>query len=184
VTRPAAEQLDLAVVESDALGDGVRDALRALWDRAFGDRFDDHDAEHAYGGVHVLGYLDGSVVTHASAVPRRIRLGSEWQTIGYVEAVATDPAHQGAGLGRATMLRLHEELAIRWPAAMLSTGQATGFYERLGWERWQGTSYTQTATGVVPDGEHGGLIVLRVQPSAEPDLTQDVTCEDRPGDAW
>jgi aminoglycoside 2'-N-acetyltransferase I len=37
---------------------------------------------------------------------------------------------------------------------------------------------------VVADGEHGGLMILRVDRSAVPDLTVDVTCEDRPGDAW
>jgi aminoglycoside 2'-N-acetyltransferase I len=82
------------------------------------------------------------------------------------------------------MQRLHEEIAVRWPVAMLSTGRATGFYESLGWERWRGLSYTSTDAGVVPDGEHGGLMILRPDPSIVPDLSMAVTCEDRPGDAW
>lgn len=98
--------------------------------------------------------------------------------------MATDPDHQGTGIGRRTMERLQREICSRWPAALLSTGRATGFYERLGWERWRGLSYTRTAAGVVPDGEHGGLMILRVEPSVVPDLSVDVTCEDRPGDAW
>lgn len=179
--------MEFVVVESDQVGAAVRDDLRALWARAFGDRFDDHDAEHAYGGVHVLARDGDAVVGHASAVPRLIRFGEPdrpWLPVGYVEAVATDPAHQGRGVGRLTMTRLHEEIRARWPVAMLSTGRATGFYERLGWERWRGTSYTRTADGTVPDGEHGGLMVLRLDPSVVPDLSVPVTCRDRGGDAW
>lgn len=82
------------------------------------------------------------------------------------------------------MLKLQVEIGGRWPVALLSTGSATKFYESLGWERWRGLSYTQTATGVEPDDEHGGLMVLRLDPSVVPDLAVGVTCMDRPGDAW
>ena len=177
--------MEVLVVNSEHLDEADRLALRTLWDRAFGDRFSDDDAEHAYGGVHVMVRDDDRLVGHASAVPRRIGFGDRpWLTLGYVEAVATDPEHRGQGVGRRTMERLHDEIRSRWPVALLSTGRATGFYERLGWERWRGPSYTRTATGVVPDGEHGGLMILRCDPSVVPDLSTAVTCEDRPGDAW
>jgi aminoglycoside 2'-N-acetyltransferase I len=177
--------VEVVALDSDRVDAATRVALRALWDRAFGAGFTDDDADHAYGGVHVL-VLDGDrVVGHASAVPRRIRFGDRpWCTVGYVEAVATDPDHQHQGIGRQVMERLQAEIAARWPVAMLSTGRATGFYERLGWERWGGISYTRTETGVVPDDEHGGLMILRLDRSVVPDLSVDVTCEDRPGDAW
>lgn len=177
--------MELVTAGSDRFEAVARLELRELWRRAFGDRFTDDDAEHAYGGVHVLACDGERVVAHASAVPRRIRFGSEpWRTVGYVEAVATDPEHQGKGLGRQTMRRLQAEIGQRWPVALLSTGRAKGFYERLGWERWRGPSYTRTATGVVRDGEHGGLMILRLDPSLVPDLSVTVTCEDRAGDAW
>lgn len=170
---------------SDEIDGETRAALRALWDRAFGDRFGDDDADHAYGGVHVLARERGRLLGHASAVPRRIRFGDgPWRTVGYVEAVATDPDRRGEGVGRLVMARLHDEILSRWPVALLSTGRARGFYERLGWERWQGLSYTRTATGVVQDGEHGGLMILRLERSLVPDLSTSVTCEDRTGDAW
>jgi aminoglycoside 2'-N-acetyltransferase I len=177
--------MDVVVLESDEIDAAARRALWTLWRRAFGDRFTDDDAVHAYGGVHVLTRDGDHIVGHASAVPRRIRFGDEpWRTVGYVEAVATDPERQGEGIGRRTMQRLQAEISTRWPVALLSTGRARGFYEALGWERWRGLSYTQTAAGVVPDGEHGGLMILRLDPSAVPDLSVGVTCEDRPGDAW
>jgi len=177
--------MEIAVVESDRIAADTRTALRTLWDRAFGDRFSEDDAEHAYGGVHVLARDGDRLIGHASAVPRRIRFGdAPWRTVGYVEAVATDPEHQGRGVGTRTMAMLSAEVRARWPVAMLSTGRATGFYETLGWERWRGLSYTATSTGVVADDEHGGLMILRLDPATVPDLSVAVTCEDRSGDAW
>ncbi len=110
--------------------------------------------------------------------------GAPWRSVGYVEGVATEPGRQGEGIGRSMMWRLHEEIATRWPVALLSTGQSTLFYEALGWERWRGLSYTRTLRGIVPDDEHGGLMVLRLDTSVVPDFSVDVTCEDRKGDAW
>ncbi|GAA1957508.1 aminoglycoside N-acetyltransferase AAC(2')-Id [Nocardioides panacihumi] len=177
--------MEVVAVASEDLDDEDRRSLRALWDRAFGDRFSDDDADHAYGGVHVLARDGGRLVGHASAVPRLIRFGDQpWRTVGYVEAVATDPDRQGEGIGRQVMGMLRDEISSRWPAALLSTGRARGFYELLGWDRWRGLSYTRTAEGVLPDGEHGGLMVLRLDRSVVPDLAVPVTCEDRPGDAW
>jgi aminoglycoside 2'-N-acetyltransferase I len=177
--------VDLVVVESPEVDAATRTALRELWGRAFGDRFSDEDADHAYGGVHVLARDGDRLVGHASAVPRRLRFGNgPWRTVGYVEGVATDPSLQRTGLGRSMMRRLHGEIEHRWPVALLSTGRAKPFYAALGWEPWQGLSYTRTARGVVPDDEHGGLMILRLDPSVVPDLGVDVTCEDRSGDAW
>lgn len=177
--------MEIVAVDSGQLDAAERSALRALWERAFEGDMTEDDVDHAYGGVHVVARDGGTVVAHASAVPRRIRFGGgPWRTIGYVEAVATDPACQGQGIGRSVMARLQDEIAARWPVAMLSTGSATEFYAALGWEGWRGTSYTSTAAGVVADGEEDGLMVLRVDPALVPDLAVDVTCEDRPGDAW
>jgi aminoglycoside 2'-N-acetyltransferase I len=177
--------VEFAMVGSDQIDPLGRMDLRELWRRAFGDRFSDEDAGHAYGGVHVLARDGDRLVGHASAVPRRIRFGDgPWRTVGYVEAVATDPERQGEGVGRRTMETLQAEIRVRWPVALLSTGRARGFYRLLGWEQWRGVSYTETAAGVVADGEHGGLMVLRVDRSVVADLSVAVTCEDRPGDAW
>lgn len=170
----------LASAEVDA---DLRGRLRTLWDDAFDGRFSDDDADHAYGGVHVVG-LDPATIplAHASVVPRRLRVGETWHDAGYVEAVAVACAVQGRGLGSVAMRRLQEEIARRHRFAMLSTG-SHGFYERLGWQRWQGRSLTLGADGVArPDDEHGGIMVL--DPAAALDLTADVVCEDRPGDAW
>ena len=77
-----------AVVLSDDLDALERLALRALWDAAFAGRFSDDDEVHAFGGVHVIARDGlGRPVVHASAVPRRLRVGDVWWEAGYVEAV-------------------------------------------------------------------------------------------------
>lgn len=66
---------------------------------------------------------------------------------------------------------------------ILST-DAHEFYERRGWERWQGPSH------VLEDGrrrrtedEDDGLMVLRI-PDSGIVLTDPIVCESRPGDDW
>jgi aminoglycoside 2'-N-acetyltransferase I len=177
--------VDFVVAESPQLDLATRSRLRQLWDQAFGDRFTDANADHAFGGVHVLARDSDRLIGHASAVPRMIRFGDEpWRQIGYVEAVAVDPGRQRSGVGRRTMEVLHAELASRWPAALLSTGRATGFYESLGWHRWRGPTFTETATGLVQNHNHGGLMILRFDPTIAPDVSASVICEDRPGNSW
>lgn len=132
----------------------------------------------------MIAYDELTLIGHASAVSRRIRFGKVWVQVGYVEAVATAPEHQRSGVGTAVMELRQDQIADRWSVAMLSTGRATGFYERLGWERWRGASHTLTEAGEAPDGEHAGLMILRQDSLTVPDLTLDVTCEDRAGDAW
>ncbi|WP_370246463.1 GNAT family N-acetyltransferase [Nocardioides sp.] len=185
---PADAEPPVELRRSEELDAADRAALRLLWDRAFSD-FTDDDAAHAVhdgGGLHALVRHAGVPVAHASVVPRRLRFGAgPWREVGYVEAVAVDPDHQRRGLGRRVMLALHPAIAARWPVALLSTGKSTGFYARLGWERWGGLSFTRLADGTeVADDEHGGLMILRCDPTVVPDLRVDVTCEDRSGDAW
>lgn len=177
--------MDVEVVETDTIDADTRTGLRTLWTRAFGSRFTDADADHAYGGVHVLVRDSGRIIGHAAVVPRPIKFGDQpWRTVGYVEAVATDPERQGDGVGRRVMEHLQVEISSRWGVALLSTGRATGFYEALGWERWLGLSFTQLGGVAVPDGEHGGLMVFCRDRALMPPRTLAVTCQDRAGDAW
>lgn len=157
----------------------------ALWADAFGDRFTEDDADHAFGGVHVMAYDGPALVGHASAVPRRIRFGGKWCTVGYVEAVATRSERQRAGIYQAVMNALHNEIQHRWSVGVLSTGHARGFYERLGWVSWEGPSYVLTEQGEVrTEDEDAGLMVRTFDGTPCIDPTVSMTCENRPGDAW
>ncbi len=161
-------------------------ALRTLMAAAFDDGFTDDDWDHALGGRHVLLLEDGEVVAHASVVPRRLRAGERWLDAGYVEAVAVDPARQGAGAGTAVMRRIGEVVRAEHDLGALSTS-AHGFYARLGWERWRGPTWVLTGDGADPlrtADEDDGIMVLRHGPSASLDVTLALACEERCGDSW
>jgi aminoglycoside 2'-N-acetyltransferase I len=142
------------------------------------------DWQHTLGGMHFLIRLDGALVGHAAVVERRLEIAERPVRTGYVEAVAIDPAHQRRGLGTALMRAVNAWIAERFELGALGTG-SMGFYERLGWEVWQGPTGVRTARGVerTPD-EDGYILVLRTPASPPLSLTAPITCEWRPGDAW
>ena len=171
---------ELRVVED--LG-AMATAVRALMHAAFGADFTDDDWEHALGGVHVVLLERGEIVAHAALVQRRLWAGERALEVGYVEAVAVEPARQGAGLGTTVMRALDPALAHAELGA-LSTGEHA-FYERLGWERWQGTTWVRDPGGDRRTAdEDAGIMVRRTPRTGELDLAAALVCEPRPGDDW
>ena len=182
---------ELVVAGTDELEPGVLDDVRALLDAAFDDpdapeeAFDDDDWSHTIGGTHVLVLdVDGSVVSHASVVDRIIDVGGRPLRTGYVEGVATRSSAEGEGHGTRVMGRIGELIAERHQLGALGTG-AFHFYERLGWERWQGPSFVRVGDELrrTPEDDDG-IMVLRVDRTLAPDLTAPISCDDRVGDVW
>ena len=175
-------------LSSTALSSLDRHALRQLLDDAFAGRFADEDWTHALGGTHAIVFdaEDAKPLAHACVVARVLEVGGRRVRAGYVEAVATRPDHRGLGLATRALAGLEETLT-RYPLCALSTGRPS-FYERLGWRRWAGPSWVRLADGArirTPE-EDSGLMVRAATPGAleQIDLTTDICCEDRPGDAW
>lgn len=159
-------------------------AARSLMDRAFVGDFSDDDWAHSIGGWHVVAVEDDSIVAHASVVPRSIEVDKRSFRTGYVEAVATDPARQGHGLGTAVMQVIGELIATHHQLGALSTWEHR-FYERLGWERWQGPTYVRDGDATLRTvDDDNGIMVLRVGPSLAVDLRAAISCDRRIGDDW
>jgi aminoglycoside 2'-N-acetyltransferase I len=163
-------------------------ALRALLWSAFppGDDegFDEADWQHAIGGMHFLIEVEGRLVAHASVVERDLHVDGRHYRTGYVEAVATEPARQGQGLGSLVMQDATDHIRGQFELGALGTGRHT-FYERLGWQTWLGPAYVRTAGGPVRTPfDEGYILVLLTPRSAELDLTGAISCEWRPGDVW
>ena len=60
-----------------------------------------------------------------------------------------------------------------------------GFYQRLGWEAWQGPTWAAGPDGPVRTAEEdGSVLVLRTPATGTLDLTGPLTCDWRPGDVW
>jgi aminoglycoside 2'-N-acetyltransferase I len=157
--------------------------LTALLHAAFDD-LEPEDVDHAMGGVHWLAEAEGRLVGHASVVPRILEAGGMPIHTGYVEAVAVDPGRQRQGIGTRLLRAAADHIAERYDLGALGTGEQA-FYERLGWERWEGPTFERTADGDVrtPD-EDDGVMILRVATSPVLSLRERLSCEWRPGDSW
>ena len=134
-------------------------------------------------GVHLLGRVDGAVVSHAMFVERWLQLGSgQLLRTAYVELVATRPDAQCRGYATAVMRRVAEEIVPFDIGALSPTDEK--FYARLGWKVWRGPLSVRIGTNVVPADDEG-LMVLPV-PRTPPGLSLDepISIEWRPGEVW
>jgi aminoglycoside 2'-N-acetyltransferase I len=142
------------------------------------------DWQHALGGTHFLLEDEGALVGHASVVERTLHLGDRPVRTGYVEAVAIEPGRQGSGLGSRLMEVVNGHIDAGFELGALGTGEQS-FYERLGWEVWQGPASVRTVDGLQPSpDEDGYILVLRTRSSPALHLTDAISCEWRPGDSW
>jgi aminoglycoside 2'-N-acetyltransferase I len=164
------------------------DEIRALLWAAFAPDehggFDEDDWQHALGGTHFVGEVDGRIVAHAALVERGLHVAGRPLRTGYVEAVATSPADQRLGYGSAIMREVNAQVQAGFELGALGTG-SHGFYQRLGWETWRGPTFVRTPEGDVatPD-EDGYVLVLRTPTTPPIDLGAAISCEWRPGDVW
>jgi aminoglycoside 2'-N-acetyltransferase I len=169
-----------------ALGAEELAALRRLVFEAFGGRFDEHDWDHTLGGVHVLAEEDGVVVAHGAVVGRTMVAGGRALRTGYVEGVATRGDRRGRGLATLVMAEAGRVVAEGHELGALADGtRIPGFYQRLGWETWQGPTFVAGPEGPERTAEEdGSVLVLRTAATATLDLSGPITCDWRPGDVW
>jgi aminoglycoside 2'-N-acetyltransferase I len=162
----------------------VRKLLWAAFPPDDDDGFTEDDWDHALGGRHFIGEIEGTIVSHAAVVERELRIGPVALRTGYVEAVATEPGRQGQGLGTAVMQAATDHIRSDYELGALGTG-AHPFYERLGWQTWTGRAYVRTDDGRerTPD-EEGHIMVLRTPTTPPLQEGAEITCDWRPGDVW
>jgi aminoglycoside 2'-N-acetyltransferase I len=162
-------------------------ALRRLFDAAWANDeqpFTDQDWDHAVGGIHFLLEEDGEIRAHASVIERELHAGEDRLATGYVEAVATWPAHRRRGFGRAVMREVGAHIDRTYPLGALDTDRI-GFYEPLGWVVWGGPTFVRTESGLVRTTEEDGAVMVRLTPtSPKLELSGPISCEWRPGDVW
>ena len=177
----------IRTLRSDALTEAEIASIRKiLWD-AFGDgeeTFAEDDWTHALGGIHFVLDLDGASVAHASVVERMLWIGDRTVRTGYVEAVATDPDHQGRGFGSLVIEAVTDHVRESFDLGALGTGRLS-FYQRLGWEAWKGPAYVRDPGGLIRTPEDEGyILVLRTPMSPSFDGTEPLSCLARVGEPW
>jgi aminoglycoside 2'-N-acetyltransferase I len=158
--------------------------LRSLFDDAFEGDFSDDDWEHTIGGVHVAVLEGGSILSHGSVVPRTIWIDDRPFAAGYVEGVATLARSQRKGLGSLVMSEIGQIIEETHELGVLSTGSPS-FYQRLGWEMWEGPTWVRTPIGSVRTrDDDGGIMILRTSSTGDLLPGAAIACEERRGDDW
>jgi aminoglycoside 2'-N-acetyltransferase I len=176
--------IEQRLVASGELRPDDLEAMRALFAAAWDGGFTEDDWEHTFGGVHVLRFDDGELVSHGAVAERTLWIDERPLRVGYLEAVATWPVHQGRGHGSAVVEALDEIVQRDHELGGLSTGRRS-FYERLGWLRWRGPLAVRTTVGDVPTPLEGGAVfVLPTRRFPAPDLDARLVCDERNGDDW
>jgi aminoglycoside 2'-N-acetyltransferase I len=161
----------------------IRDLLWAAFPTGE-EGFTESDWDHALGGMHFILQHDGRVAAHAAVVERELEVDGIRLRTGYVEAVGTEPGLQGRGLGTRVMIEASDHVRDRFEIGALGTGRHH-FYERLGWETWQGPTSVRTRDGLQPTPEDDGYILVLRTPRTPPvDLRGPINCDWRPGDVW
>lgn len=134
-------------------------------------------------GLHFIAYVDKQIVSHAVVTTRWVQ--PEWRPMlrtAYVDTVATLPAYQRRGYGRAVM----RELAANIPTydiACLKTDR-TDFFERLGWERWRGPRAGRSGSELIPTPDQQNIMILRLVKTPPLDLDRLLTIETQTGRIW
>ncbi|OPZ50292.1 MAG: Aminoglycoside 2'-N-acetyltransferase [Firmicutes bacterium ADurb.BinA052] len=173
--------LELLTVSSREMTQAQADDVIQLCSQVF-------DCDYSYymslplGRVHVLGYLDGLLVSHALWLDRRLRIGSgPWLNTAYVEGVATREGCREHGFGSAVMQRLQCEIA-GYDLGALSPSRPQ-WYERLGWIRWQGPLRIVKDSDMIETPDEC-VLVYRTPRTGQLDITSSLTGEWRPFELW
>jgi predicted N-acetyltransferase YhbS len=174
--------VEIEILNSHSLDSSTRGEILSLCRDAYGEEMEGYLVDVGP-GVHLLGRIGGTLVTHAMFVERRLQIsGGQLLRTAYVELVATRVSNQRRGHASRLLRRRPDEVRA-FDIGALSPSDET-FYSRLGWETWCGDLFVRTDTGIVPSpGEQ--LMVLRLA-RTPPTLSPDgpVSIEWRPGEIW
>jgi aminoglycoside 2'-N-acetyltransferase I len=176
--------IDVRAAHTSALDADTLAGLRGFLDDAFEGAFDDHDWDHALGGMHALVTERDALVAHGSVSQRRLVHRGRALRTGYAEAVALRADRRGRGIGAAVMHCLSDVIRGAYEVGALSAGEdAARLYRSLGWRRADGRTWVLSPGGMepTPDDDEATYVLLV---DVEHDLAGDLVCDWRDGDVW
>ena len=173
---------ELTLAHTSMVVPATLEQLRALVVDAFDGGFDDHDWDHALGGVHCVVWEGDRPVAHAAVVSRQLTQGGRALRAGYVEGVAVAGDHRRRGLGHAVMEAAEGVITAAYPTGALSSSQAgLALYRSRGWLEWEGPLAVLAPEGPRPTPDDG---VHVLDPDGIWDRSADLACDWRAGDVW
>ena len=174
------------MIQDRKIDAGLLADSKSLCFSAFGNRFNETDWQHTFGGIRFLLFQGTELMGHAAVVPRCIHIDNEIINAGYVEGVVVRTERQRQGIGSKVMQEVTNFIFDEFGFGGLSTGKHS-FYARFGWELWPGPTFVLKGTDQVRTPEEnfgGGLMVLRDSKFASLSLTESIACHERDGDNW
>jgi len=176
----------MRVVPSALLNDAEWSTLTDLCVAAFNEDWEGY-WESIGPGIHVIAEEAGvGVVAHAAIVDRLLYAGEATLRSGYVEAVAVWPDLQRQGHGTRVMEAIDAMIDEGYELGALGTGSQR-FYQRLGWEIWQGPTWIRERDGHLQRSayEDGGIMVRRTPATpVDLDLSSPIAVDWRPREVW
>lgn len=174
--------LTFRVVAGKDLSPEEREAVVALCDLAY-----DEDMgaiiDEFVDPVHVLGFLDEQLISHALWITRYLQPeGLALLRTAYVEAVATHPAFQHRGFASDIMRKVVDEIQDFDIAGLAPF--SVNYYTRLGWELWRGPMFERTACGLVASPLEERVMIYRLPKTPQLDLDAAISVEWRVGEVW
>ena len=161
------------------------EAVQAMLVEVFEGGFDEHDWEHALGGIHAIALTeDGEPVGHASVVQRRLLHGGRALRTGYVEGVGVRREARRRGHASALMEAIERVIRGAYEVGALSASDAAiPLYTARGWLPWHGETSVLAPGGCVrtPDDDDS-VHVLELARSL--DRSGEIACEWRDGAVW
>jgi aminoglycoside 2'-N-acetyltransferase I len=175
---------ELRIAHTSDLDAATLRAARGLLAAVFEGDFDEHDWEHALGGMHALVWEDGELVGHASVVQRRLLHGGRALRAGYVEGVGVRADRRRRGHGAAMMAALERVIRGAYELGALgATDAAAALYAGSGWRPWEGPSCALTPDGIVRTKDEDGSIWV-LEAGVALDRSGTLTCDWRDGSVW
>jgi aminoglycoside 2'-N-acetyltransferase I len=179
--RHQSPNLSIQVVQASEISSNLKAAIHTLCNRAY-----DEDLTSLFASftepVHVLGFLNGRLASHAMWVTRWLQVGNDpLLRAAYIEMVATEPALQGRGFATEIMRRVAGEIAAYDLGALCPA--ETSMYARLGWVFWRGPLFIRSGEQLIATSEER-IMVLPLPKTPALDLDQAISAEWRDGEVW
>jgi aminoglycoside 2'-N-acetyltransferase I len=173
--------LSIEIKPGGVLTPQEQEAIANLFEAAFEEAYEPFQ-EVFTDPTHILGKVDGKLVSHALWITRWLALqGRPALRTAYVEAVATDQAYRKRGYATQIMACLAAQIQD-YALGGLSPAD-TSLYARLGWEFWQGPLFGRKDGKWIPiPGEQA--MILRTRNTPELDLHAPLSIEWRDGEVW
>ncbi len=176
-------QLEIEITPGSSLSTEARDEAIKLCSRAY--KMDFGPVMDTFRDtIHILGRADSMLVSHALWVTRWLQIEENPpMRTAYVEAVATEPQFQRKGYASAIMERIIQEVQNDYDLGALSPTSAA-YYQRLGWELWQGPLSIRTDKGLEQSPDHEEVMIYRLPQTPELDIETPLSAEWREGELW